>query len=122
MGFSKSPYSVARATRIAKLAPGVTVPVVVIGDYRERRRHFPMREGSIMSESETRAELFAASKRCRDRSRDAGRRAHVRGRDPYDLHGRGLGRRDAEGPRPRGSSAAASRPRSSSESDEAEPA
>jgi hypothetical protein len=32
---------VTRATRIAKLAPGSTVPVVVIGQYRRSRAHSP---------------------------------------------------------------------------------
>jgi hypothetical protein len=32
---------VTRATRIAKLAPGVTVPVVVIGNYRRSRAGSP---------------------------------------------------------------------------------
>ena len=32
---------VTRATRIAKLAPGVTVPVVVIGRYRRSRANSP---------------------------------------------------------------------------------
>src|SRR6476646_11372509 len=32
---------VTRATRIAKLAPGVTVPVVVIGQYRRSRASYP---------------------------------------------------------------------------------
>ena len=32
---------VTRATRIAKLAPGETVPVIVIGRYRRSRAHFP---------------------------------------------------------------------------------
>lgn len=32
---------VTRATRIAKLAPGVTVPVVVIGQYRRSRASSP---------------------------------------------------------------------------------
>ncbi len=32
---------VTRATRIAKVAPGVTVPVVIIGQYRKSRSHSP---------------------------------------------------------------------------------
>jgi len=32
---------VTRATRIAKLAPGTTVPVIVIGRYRRSRAHAP---------------------------------------------------------------------------------
>jgi len=32
---------VTRATRLAKLAPGVTVPVLVIGRYRRSRATFP---------------------------------------------------------------------------------
>ncbi len=32
---------VTRATRIAKLAPGETVPIVVIGQYKRTRAHSP---------------------------------------------------------------------------------
>jgi hypothetical protein len=40
-GFLEISHGVTRATRIAKLAPGETVPVVVIGHYR------PSRAGSL---------------------------------------------------------------------------
>src|SRR5207244_3600516 len=46
--------------RIAKLSPGVTVPVVVIGRYRRSRSSSPCVRDRLMSDSETRAELFAA--------------------------------------------------------------
>src|SRR4051794_1818837 len=54
---------VTRATRIAKLAPGETVPVVVIGRYRRSRAGSPCVGGGV---------IRRPSRIVRDRPRDAG--------------------------------------------------
>ena len=83
---------VTRATRIAKLAPGQTVPIVVIGGIDGAGR-LPMREGSVVSQRATPGRTCSPpSRSCPRSSPRCGRPAHGRGRGncAADLHGRGL--------------------------------
>jgi hypothetical protein len=83
---------VTRASRIARLAPGETVPVVVIGRYPQGPWQFPAREGSVMSEKLSKTELFAALQSLSEIIPEmrAGQLAAAVGELCADLHGRGL--------------------------------
>lgn len=80
------------ASRVAKLAPGETVPVLVIGQYRRSRSGSPPRERLAMNGHRASAEVFSALKDLSELVPEmrSGQLMAAVGELCVDLHGRGL--------------------------------
>ena len=83
---------VTRATRVAKLAPGEPVPVVVIGRYRRSRASSPRVRDRSMNANAQPGEVFDAIRALSEAVPEmrAGQLVAALGELCSDLHGRGL--------------------------------